>query len=67
MFKLMLLKLPARFCSLVERLGTSRDRNITQTKEVTPIPEEVFLILDHFLPSYPTDNQENANFEKMKV
>ena len=31
-----------------------------------PFPE-VFLILDHFLPFYPTDNPENTNFEKMKV
>ena len=29
MFKLMLLKLPVRFCPLAERLGTSQGRNIT--------------------------------------
>ena len=29
MFKLMLLKLPATFCLLAERLGTSQGKNIT--------------------------------------
>ena len=27
---------------------------------------EFFLILDHFLPFYPLNNNENQNFEKMK-
>ena len=27
---------------------------------------EFFVILDHFLPSYPTNNSENQDFEKMK-
>ena len=43
MFKLMLLKLPARFCPLAERLGTSQDRNITSTKELIPFPDYFFL------------------------
>ena len=27
---------------------------------------DIFLILDNFLPFYPTNNPENQNFEKMK-
>ena len=27
---------------------------------------QLFLILDHFLPFYPTNNLENENFEKMR-
>ena len=38
----MLLKLPAKFCPLAERLGTSQGRNITEAKEVTPFPDYFF-------------------------
>ena len=38
----MLLKPPAKFCPLAERLGTSQGRNITQIKEVTPFPDYFF-------------------------
>ena len=36
------MKLPARFCPLAERLGTSQGRNITQTNKVTPFPDYFF-------------------------
>ena len=28
---------------------------------------DFFVILDHFFPSYPPNNQKNQNFEKMKI
>ena len=28
--------------------------------------DRIFVILDHFLPFYPTNNPKNQNFEKMK-
>ena len=43
MFKFMLSEFFARFRPLGKRLGTSQDRNITQTKEVTLFPDYFFL------------------------
>ena len=44
MFKLMFLKLLARFSPLAERLVTSQGRNIRQTKEVTAFPGYFFRV-----------------------
>ena len=40
--KPMLSKLPARFCPLAERLGTSQGRHRTQTKELSSFPHYFF-------------------------
>ena len=34
--------------------------------EIWSMTDIIFLILDHFLPFYPTNNPGNQNFEKMK-
>ena len=53
----MLLKLPAKFCPLAERLGTNKGRIITSKKEVTLFP-------DYF---FSWDNSEiKENHDKLK-
>ena len=34
--------------------------------EIWSATDRIFLILDHFLPFYPTNDPENQNFNKMK-
>ena len=43
MFKTYVIEtIPARFCPLAEKLGTSHGKNITETKEVTLFPDYFF-------------------------
>ena len=51
---------------IILHMCTINDNHMCLVPEIWSTIDKFFVILDHFLPSYPTNNPKNKYFEKMK-